>query len=388
MINKCPVCGNKNIYQFFTLSDMPVYSNILYSSSDEAKKSIRGDIHLGYCKTCDLIFNTAFDEEKLDYNQTYENSLHFSPRFQTYARELAQYLGNKYKLQNKTIIDIGCGKGDFLNMLCSYGNNRGIGFDPSIPDDYPTPSSQKEIVYVKDYFSPKYSNYLADLICSRHTLEHVSDPIFFLKSVRETIKKSSQSIIFFEVPNMKYILEKGFVWDIIYEHVLYFTPNSLQNAFKLAGFKVHHVDETFERQFLTIEAILANAKTVELPTQSSEIISILEKFSDNYDKLITFWQEKIERFGRDKLKAVIWGAGSKGITFLNTLQIDDQINYVVDINPRKEGKYIAGSGQQIVSPDFLQKYKPDAVIVMNSIYIQEIKEIIKKFDCDCQILVL
>jgi len=388
MVNKCPLCGNEEIFEFFTLSGIPIYSNVLYSSRLEAKQSNRGDICLGFCKNCDLIYNTVFDESLLKYDQRYENSLHFSPRFQTYACELVEYLGSKYNLQNKTIIDIGCGKGDFLKMLCTFGNNHGIGFDPSVPNNYVVSPAQGNIVFVKDYFSPKYSNYLADFICSRHTLEHVSNPLLFLNSIRETISDYSQSIIFFEVPNMKYILEKGFVWDIIYEHVLYFTPISLKNAFEITGFKVQQVDERFEGQFLTIEAILNSINTSNLPVHSSGTLTLIEKFSKIYQELINFWKQKLGQFNRDKLKVVIWGAGSKGITFLNVLNITDQINYVVDINPRKAGKYIAGSGQQIVSPEFLKKYKPDVFIVMNSVYIQEIRDMVNKLGCDGQILEL
>ena len=68
----------------------------------------------------------------------------------------------------------------------------------------------------------------------------------------------------------------------------------------------------------------------------------------------------------------MWGAGSKGVTFLNMIDSRYQIEYVIDINPRKHGKYIPGTGQKIVSPEFLREYIPDIVIVMNLIYENEI----------------
>jgi hypothetical protein len=74
-------------------------------------------------------------------------------------------------------------------------------------------------------------------------------------------------------------------------------------------------------------------------------------------------------------RTVVWGGGSKGVTFLNTLKIQDQIEYVVDINPRKQGMYIAGTGQRIVSPEFLQDYQPDALIVVNPIYQGEVQQL-------------
>ena len=75
-------------------------------------------------------------------------------------------------------------------------------------------------------------------------------------------------------------------------------------------------------------------------------------------------------------KVVIWGAGSKGITFLNMLRSQGQIEYAVDLNVRKQGMFITGTGQQIVAPTFLQGYHPDFVIVMNPIYLSEIQQMI------------
>jgi hypothetical protein len=60
--------------------------------------------------------------------------------------------------------------------------------------------------------------------------------------------------------------------------------------------------------------------------------------------------------------------------FLNMVPTRDSIRYVVDINPRKQGMYVAGSGQQIVPPAFLQHYQPDLIIMMNPIYTEEIRQ--------------
>ena len=79
-----------------------------------------------------------------------------------------------------------------------------------------------------------------------------------------------------------------------------------------------------------------------------------------------------------KKKIVLWGAGSKGVTFLNILNITNQVRHVVDINPRKHGKYIAGTGQEIVHTEFLKSYKPDYIVVMNPIYLNEVQQYANK----------
>jgi hypothetical protein len=85
-------------------------------------------------------------------------------------------------------------------------------------------------------------------------------------------------------------------------------------------------------------------------------------------------------------RAVLWGGGSKGVTFLTTLGVQDEIEYVVDINPYKHGTYMAGGGQEIVAPDFLRAYNPDLVIIMNPIYREEIRQDISRMGLNPKLL--
>ena len=92
--------------------------------------------------------------------------------------------------------------------------------------------------------------------------------------------------------------------------------------------------------------------------------------------MVNLWRTRLERIKAKGQVAVVWGTGSKAVTFLNTMQA--HIEYAVDINPQKQGKYVAGTGQKIVSPQYLRSYKPDIIIVMNPIYIREIRALSRK----------
>jgi hypothetical protein len=75
---------------------------------------------------------------------------------------------------------------------------------------------------------------------------------------------------------------------------------------------------------------------------------------------------------------VIWGSGSKTTAFLSNLRIMDEIDYVVDINSYRQETYMPGAGQKIMAPEFLKDYKPDVIIVMNPIYLDEIQKDLKR----------
>lgn len=362
---------------FFELLNVPTYCNLLWSDQQAARNCPKGDIKLVFHSDTGLITNVVFDPNQLRYDQDYENSLHYSPRFQKYAQTLAANLVKRHHLYNKQIIEIGCGKGDFLVSLCQLGHNQGIGFDPSYVSRPEHESMADQIQFIQDYYSEVYTHYPADFICCRHTLEHIIHPGNLLRPLRQTIGDRLNTQIFFEVPNALHTFRHLAVWDIIYEHCCYFVAPSLAYAFTQNGFQVQKVDEVFNGQFLYIEAQPV-ADPTPLTNEHRRAIAPIKRdlanFTTGFEAKIHVWKETVSQMVTQGQRVVIWGAGSKGVTFLNVLQYPSLIDYVVDINPRKQDKYIAGTGQQIVSPEFLRDYQPDGVIVMNSIYKNEIRQ--------------
>lgn len=366
-----------NLEVFFEMLDVPIYCNLLWSQQQAAKNCPKGDIRLAFNPSNGLISNIAFDPTKLDYDRDYENSLHYSLRFQQYAQSLTNDLVKRYQLDNKDIIEIGCGKGDFLISLCELGNSRGIGFDPTYIPRSEHEHMSDRVTIIQDFYSEKYRDYQADLICCRHTLEHVTNPEDLLKPLRQAIGDRLNTAVFFEVPNSLHTFRSLAIWDIIYEHCLYFVPTSLIEAFISHGFKVEKVTEVFEGQFICLEATPVESDRV-IYSQEVESLETLKQdlvvFKDKFQATVDSWVNKLTHFEAEEKKVVVWGAGSKGVTFLNIFKDRGSIDYIVDLNPRKQGMYLPGSGQKIVPPEFLQNYQPDVVIIMNPIYIDEIRQ--------------
>ena len=377
---RCPICASREVTLFIEILHVPTLCNALWATRENALQVKRGDLRLGFCTHCGHIYNYAFDPDQIAYTQAYENSLHFSPRFQQYADVLADRLINQYDVREKCIIEIGCGKGDFLRSLCAKGNNSGLGFDPGYEPQVTVPGSTNDVTIIQDYYSEQYAHYQADLICCRHVLEHVQDPRSFICSLRRTIKNQGSTTVYFEVPNVLFTLRDLAIWDLIYEHCSYFNTTSLTYLFATSGFTVSDVTETFEGQFLALEAFPSAAaiSATSSPAASLRQLSrLVDAFEQSYRAKVDAWRCTLERIKENKQRAVIWGGGSKGITMSNILNVKDQIRYVVDINPRKHGMYIAGTGQCIVPPAFLGTYQPDVVIIMNAIYENEIRQMTK-----------
>lgn len=386
-----PVCPESEVIPLIEMKQVPVHCNVLWPSREAALNAPRGDIRLGFFPACGHIYNLDFDPSLMEYTQEYENSLHFSPRFQEYATALADGLVEKYNLRDKDIVEIGAGKGDFLIMLCAMSGNRGWGYDPSyVPEaGYTAPN----VTFVQDFYTDKYTSQRADLIVCRHVLEHIEDPDAFMAQVRRAVG-DQQSIIFFEVPNSLWTIREGGIWDIIYEHCSYFSPLSLAHLFRQHGFRVLAVNEVFGGQFLTIEAAPDGGPTEteflqrnSVSTELAALTADARAFAENYRAKRDEWRHRLASLAAAGKRGVIWGAGSKGVTFLNAMNAGEEIAAVVDINPRKQGKFVAGAGQRIAPPSELAQIQPDFVIIMNANYRDEIGGMLDDIGVAAEILI-
>lgn len=207
--------------------------------------------------------------------------------------------------------------------------------------------------------------------------------------VREVIDDHTSSIIYFEVPNVQYIFRDLAIWTIIYEHCSYFSRGALARLFSSCGFTVRKVYECYKGQFLGIEAVPNKQHLCSVDDQYNDIDAVaqaINSFLDKYRRKIEKWRSRLDKIKKRGARTILWGAGARAVSFLNSLNITDQIPYVVDINPRKFGKYLPGTAQQIVPSAFLRNYRPNVVIVMNDIYKDEIEHNIEDLGLKVQYL--
>jgi hypothetical protein len=120
--------------------------------------------------------------------------------------------------------------------------------------------------------------------------------------------------------------------------------------------------------------------------ENESLTADFSTFAENYRGKLESWRRKLDDLRVHGRTAVVWGAGSKGVTFLNAVGAGDLIRYVVDLNPRKHGRFVAGSGQEIVPPDFLRDRGVDVVILMNPIYEKEVRELLGSLDLHPELL--
>jgi hypothetical protein len=247
---------------------------------------------------------------------------------------------------SKNLVEVGCGKGFFLEMLLAQGVDV-HGFDPTYEGDNPR-------IRV-EYFGPNLG-IQADGLILRHVLEHIADPVDFLFQLKEA--NGGGGKIYIEVPCFDWICQARAWFDIYYEHVNYFRLSDFHRMFGT----VLHGDRMFAGQYLAVVADLASLKR--------PVIDSMDRVRFPAD-FVTPGQEA-SRAGR----SVVWGGASKGVIFsILRERAGHPVDTVIDINPKKQGKFLPGSGLRVHAPhDVLSTLPSDTVIyVMNPNYMDEIR---------------
>jgi len=373
---ECPNCRTSSLSAFYEVRKVPVHSVLLMKTREEAVHAPTGDITLGFCPACGFIGNTSFDGSLLAYSADYEETQGFSSTFQTFHRRLAVDLIDRYDLREKHIIEIGCGKGEFITLLCELGPNFGVGFDPSYVSDRNCSEARERITFIKDFYSEKYADCQGDFVCCKMTLEHIPDVSGFLSTVRRAIGEREDTTVFFQVPDVARVLQEKAFWDIYHEHCSYFSRISLAHAFRSQGFDVLNLWTDYDDQYLMIEARPGKDVSATVTPDANEPESFqrsVASFQKHVPGALKAWKQALRSMHLDRQRVVLWGGGSKAASFLTTLGIGGEVDYVVDINPYRQGTFVAGTGHRIVGPDFLPGSRPDAVVIMNPIYRVEIQ---------------
>lgn len=380
----CPACGGSEACAVITLAAVPVFCNVLAPGVEEAKAATVGDIDLVQCATCAMIVNAGFDPERLRYSPGYENSLHHSATFQAWAGGLARRLVETYDLEGGTAVELGCGGGGFLELLCAAGISDAIGYDPSYAGASARVSGGGRIRIHTDSLRPGDA-LRADLAVCRHVLEHLHDPAAVVELLGSV---APSGVLYVEVPDAATMLRDGGVYDVIYEHYGYFGAPALRALLERGGLRILDVRQEFGAQYLAAEA---RAGDGEAPHRSADEVEALRVLAAGFAERATIaldgWAVHLDRLRRQGRDVVVWGAGSKGITFVNLVEGGAGVSRLVDLNPRKRGRFVPVTAQPVVAPEDLLTNRPDVVVVMNPLYRAEVEAALGELGIPAEVIV-
>jgi SAM-dependent methyltransferase len=370
----CDACAAAPLAPFADLGDIPVLCGVHWADPGAAASSPVGRMVLARCPACAYVRNVAFDPAVMVYDTTMDTNLHHSPAFQAFSAELARHLAERYGLAGRRVLDIGCGQGEFLRELCHVGSCTGVGYDAMYAGPVgPDPSGA---VFHSGY-APRGADLPEfDMFTSRHWFEHIDDPYEFLADLRE--RAGDRTVHgYLEVPDGGYDLSTA-GWEVIYPHVSYFDASSLCRIVERAGWRVEDTGTLFSGMFRFIE-VSANDRAprrgrVPLPgtEERDRQLAAVDGFAERHHSERTAWRTRIGALADAGERPVLWGAGSRGVQFLTFADPDRRLAAVVDVNPRKWGRYLPVTAHRVDPPEVLRALAPTAVIITNPAYRKEI----------------
>lgn len=359
-MNQCPICLSYEIRTFFHLKNSPILQNVLFKTENEAKTIERVNVAYMYCPECHFVFNPQFHESKVDYTEQYNNNQLASKTYRQYIDNLINKIINVSKLDSKSrILEIGCGNGYFLYQLSKSLQNQDIvGYDPAYNGQYGMSDFIK-----KSYFRPIEGNTF-DLIILRHVMEGLLNFDNVFTTIPSAMNNHSQ--LFIETPNLDYIIDYKDMSLLYHEVARYYSIKAIQRLLSNFGLELQQVYLLFNENNLGVFA------------RKRPAVPNIDSNSATYDKLGNIVS------GHNKV--VIWGISGRAISVLANMSWGkERVQFGVDIDRDKQGKYIPVTGQLIISPEQAVSFGPDLVIVANANYLDEIRN---EFSYKCKLLTL
>ncbi len=343
-VTECPVCRSQASSIFLRRDQVPVCQNRIIRSEEESTTVGRGQLGLACCSVCGFVYNSSFDPSRLPYGPDYDNSQTSSPHFNSYISGILDYLLERGRISNAHIIEIGCGNGHFLRSLLERdASNRGTGFDPSYQG--PLAGLDGRLSFEQRYYDETCAGLTADVVICRHVIEHIPKPRDLLTTTRRALAHSPRALVFFETPNVEWILRLQVIWDFFYEHCSYFSAGSLATAFVACGFRIERVKNAFGGQYLWLEAVPEIDGGPGLPeVDGSTIARSARQFAAAERQLVAQWTARLREMASEGPVA-LWGAAAKGATFGNLVDPNRElITCVVDSEPQQARGILAGHG--------------------------------------------
>lgn len=350
---QCEFCGagTRTILSF---ESVPPLQNRFFSTRQEAGNFPLVPLEIGLCECCGHIH--VGKESVVEFDESYNNEQGGSKIASAHIADVVEHLTTHLSDRGAKIVEIGCGRGEFLGMLAQRGYTDIRGYDP-------VAGGQSE--YISNTYWKGASDSDIDLFVLRHTLEEIPDLHSFVEEVAASL--SPQGRVYCEITSADRVAAQFDAFSIYPECSNIFSLKSLTLLFRKFGIELEAVWSFFDGHWV---GYLGR----KIPASRGE----------------EDWNGRLERIAA-KVRAaaqpaVLWGGGGRGGNMLSFCKIDTSlIEHVVDVNPAKQGMYIPPYGQLVISPDQLKDVRPGTVFVASEKYLPEIIGQVPE-GCDIQVL--
>ena len=375
----CRCCGSKKLKRALSLGYQPLANNLLENIDDKTKVY---PLELNVCEECfNCQLSVAINSDEMFSNYLYQSSTTQSFR-EHFILAAKKYISD-FKLDtNSYIIDVGSNDGVGLKPFLDLGFSNIQGIEPA--KNLADIANKNGIKTFHGYLDEKALNPIkngADLLLASNVFAHADDLKSMAESMKKLIKPEGKIII-----EVQYLLNtiKDLTFDNIYhEHTNYWSLTALNRFFENLELKIFDVEE-INTHGGSIRIYISQEKNIEIKQTVKEFLKKEKEFGLNKISTYLDFGKKVENLKKEVVKnlknlkkkypnIVGYGAPAKASTTLNYFNIKEEIDFIVEDNPLKHGKFIPGVNISIVSKKQI-KDKNSAILVLAWNFFDEIKK--------------
>tara|TARA_B110000090_G_scaffold208077_1_gene260933 strand:- start:134 stop:1264 length:1131 start_codon:yes stop_codon:yes gene_type:complete len=352
---KCRFCKlDSDCDHILTIENQPPSAQGFFDNQAGSYQKV--DLEVYECSQCGLIQHNS---TPVFYYKDVIRAIAYSAEMKHFrSTQLRKWLGD-YQLWDKNILEIGAGKGEYLDLLDEAGAKKLHGLE----------HSSQNFIVLKDkkynsrrgFLDATFKNswdLSFDAVVSFNFVEHWPDLRVGLTEIKKLLTDEGVGLI--EVPNFDHMLEHGIYSEFTLDHIYYFTEETFRNVLQGTGFEVISISSIWKGYILSAKV---------RKRKKANMRAIIESKKKNSQALV-------EHLSNYKGSVVVWGAGHQALSLMAMIQADNYVKYVVDSAPFKQGKFCPVTGLKIFPPAQLSIDCPQCIVVMGAGYSDEIVKII------------
>ena len=370
----CRSCGSTQLSIFLSLGDLPLSDGFL-----EARQLVdnepRYPLDVAFCATCSLvqILETVPPEELFGADYPYFSS--FTDTLLRHSEANVKERIAERKLGSGSLVVELASNDGYLLQYYKAGGVPVLGIDPA-----PGPvaaARAKGIDTLEAFFGVEFAKKLAaegrraDVIHANNVLAHVADTNGFVEGIATLLKDDGVAVI--ECPYVKDLIEHGEFDTIYHEHLCYFSVTALRALFSRHGLYITRVVplsihggslrvfvEKQNRPEQSVHDYIESEQRLGL-----DRLDYYADFSNRVSQIRTELNELLQGLKERKARIVGYGAAGKGTIMLNYVGIGQEtLDFVVDRNIHKQGRFIPGVRLPIAAPERVLAEQPDYVLIL------------------------